>query len=230
MYLGIIFFLIGFFFSIFSNILIYMFCQNNFSLKNALKNINLIFYSKNIVFLLFFSAICGFFYYYIYSFSNNLLNTIIYCALFSSLLIISFVDLKIYIIPDSINIFIFILALIYIFFNKLNILYHIIGFFLISLPFLIIAVLTEGIGGGDVKLFAVCGLFLGGAHIFLAMFLSCILASIFGIILKFLNKAKIENNKLAIPLAPYISIGVIISMLFGNYILDWYFQKFLYNL
>jgi leader peptidase (prepilin peptidase)/N-methyltransferase len=40
---------------------------------------------------------------------------------------------------------------------------YVIGFFAVSLPLLLILLISggRGIGGGDVKLMAVCGLFLG---------------------------------------------------------------------
>lgn len=225
MNLNFLFFLFGFFNGIFLPIFIDMFCRNDFSLKNAIQNYKLNFFTKNIAFKIIFCIFYGIIHYYIYYFKIDLINSFIICILLNFLIIISFVDLKIMIIPDTINFLIFIISIIYIIFNKLNIIYHIAGFFLISTPFLILSIFKGGVGGGDIKLFAVCGLFLGCLHIFLAMFISFLLASIFGIFLKLLNKTKLENNKHAIPLAPYIAFGVMISIIFGDNILNWYFLK-----
>lgn len=226
MKLNVLFALLGLLISLLSNILVYMFCFNDFSIKNSINYIKNNFSYKKALYYIFLAFLSSFLYFYTPFLINDTLYAILYCILFSTLIILSLVDLKIGIVPDSINLFIFILAIFSIFLSKNSFWYHLIGFFLISTPFFLIAIFTGGIGGGDIKLFAVCGLFIGAIHIFLAMFISCILASIFGIILKLLNKTTTENNKPAIPLVPYICVGVIITSLFGNNILNWYLSKF----
>ena len=209
---------------LFSNFVIYIFCKNNISFKNlfSLDPLKNKFLSFLIVII---NIIIYLMLYYNYNFS---IYFFIYGLVFSFLICLSVIDLKVGIVPDSINFLIFILSIIFILVTKPNIIYHIVGFFLISVPFFIIAVFTNGIGGGDVKLFAVTGLLLGAFHIFLAMFICCLLASIVGLSLKCFNKDYSQNNKMSIPLVPYICIGVIISALYGNFILQWYFSKFFY--
>lgn len=218
--------LIGFIISLLSNILLYMFCFNDFCIKNSIFYIKSNFSYKKFLSYFFLALLSSFIYLFTSLYINNSLYAIIYCFLFSTLILLSCIDLKIGIVPDRLNFFILILSVFSVFLSEYNFFYHLIGFFLISVPFFLIALFSGGIGGGDIKLFAVCGLFIGAAHIFLAMFISCILATIFGIILKILNKTKLENNKASIPLVPYICIGVIISSLFGNDILNWYLSKF----
>ncbi|WP_250277419.1 prepilin peptidase [[Clostridium] colinum] len=207
-----------------SNFIIYIFCENKLSLKNlfslnAIKNkflTSLIIIINMLLYLLLY-----------FKFGKSNLSYI-YGIIFSLLVCLAIIDLKKEIVPDSINITIFLISIIFILITKKNIIYHTLGFFLVSVPFFIISILTDGIGGGDIKLFAVTGLFLGAFHIFLAMFFCCLLASIIGLILKHFNKLNMQNNKYSLPLVPYISIGVIISALYGDKILNWYFSKFFY--
>lgn len=218
-----LFLLIGLIIGFILNFIIYVYCKDKLILKNlfslkALKN-------KKLVIIV--SVLNMIIYLLIYYRFNLSLYSFICALIFSLLLCLSIIDLKIGIVPDSINILIFILSIPVILINREHIIYHIIGLFLISVPFFLIAVLTNGIGGGDIKLFAVTGLFLGALHIFLAMFFCCLLASIIGLTLKYTNKLNTKNNN-SIPLVPYISIGVILSTLYGDYILNWYFSKFFY--
>lgn len=206
--------IIGFFL----NFIIYFYSKDKLCIKN-LFSINAI---KNIYLTLAIIFLNTFLYTLIVKRLGFGMYPKICLALSSFLLVLSIVDLKIKLVPDSINLIIFILAIISIIINKQNILYHIIGFFIISLPFLAIAIFTNGIGGGDIKLFAVTGLFLGAIHIFLAMFICCFLASIFGIVLKVIYK----NKPFVIPLVPFISFGVIFTILYGDVVLKWYFYIF----
>ena len=207
-----------------SNFVIYMYCKDDFSIKNlfslnALKNK----LSVSLVILLNIVS------YVLVNYTFGLsIYAVFYCLIFSILICLSVIDVKIGIVPDTLNILIFIISILFIIITKQDIVYHILGFFLISVPFLLIAILTQGIGGGDIKLFAVTGLFLGSIHIFLAMFFCCFIASIVGVTLKYINKIKLINNRPSIPLVPFISIGVIISGLYGDKILNWYFSKFFY--
>ncbi|WP_317366808.1 A24 family peptidase [uncultured Tyzzerella sp.] len=218
----LIFFIYSILIGFLSNFIIYAYCQDKLAFKNfyCLKALSNKILSFSIVILNFITS------FLIYK--NLGISIYSYlCFIVSSLLIcLSVIDIKTGIVPDTINLLIFFMAIVAIILTKYNILYHIIGFFLISGPFLFISVLTNGIGGGDIKLFAVTGLFLGAIHIFLAMFICCILASVIGIILKYSNKTTKLYNGNSIPLVPYISIGVFITILYGENILNWYFSTF----
>lgn len=98
---------------------------------------------------------------------------------------------------------------------------RLIGLFCISLPLLVIALLTGGIGEGDIKLFAVCGLLLGWKLTLLAMLLASVLAGLYGGVLMAVKKA---SGKTQIPFGPFIALGVMMSLLAGNAILDGYLR------
>ena len=72
-------------------------------------------------------------------------------------------------------------------------------------------------GGGDIKLMAVAGLFLGGKLVLLAFFLGCILGSlIHGI------RMAVTKEKSMLAFGPYLSLGVFISMIWGDSLIQWY--------
>lgn len=70
----------------------------------------------------------------------------------------------------------------------------------------------ETMGGGDIKLLFVCGMYLSIAENFLELMIACILGLIFIIILK----------KDKIPFGPSISLAWLITMLCGDILIKWY--------
>lgn len=86
--------------------------------------------------------------------------------------------------------------------------------------FLVIAILSRGgMGGGDVKLAAAAGAFLGLRYSLLGLFLAFIFGAVVGLILMALGKKKRRDY---IPFAPFIAAGCLAAMLFGDPILQWY--------
>ena len=75
----------------------------------------------------------------------------------------------------------------------------------------------EAMGGGDVKLMAMIGAFLGWKLVILIFFLAPFFGAVVGIILK------IKEKRDVIPYAPYISIAAVIATLWGENILNYLF-------
>lgn len=157
-------------------------------------------------------------------FGINLLS-IIYCIFFSILTILSFIDFKHGIVPDKLNFIIFLLSIPIIILNKQNIVLHIVGFFAVSVPMLLTALLTNGFGGGDIKLYAVSGLIIGWKLALLSVFFMSVSASVYAIYSVLYKNKKLNNT---IPLVPFISFGIIVSVLFGNSIISWYLNNFIF--
>jgi len=163
------------------------------------------------------NAICYFVIYLKFGFNYS---TLIYFVVFSSLIVLALIDFDHKIIPDRFHIIIGVCAIALIFAAKdLTILERVIGFFAISVPVYIIALLTDGMGEGDVKLFAVCGLMLGWKLILLTMLIASILAAAYGLILMLAKKAK---GKSEIPFGPFIAFAVMICIFAGNDIINLY--------
>jgi leader peptidase (prepilin peptidase) / N-methyltransferase len=77
----------------------------------------------------------------------------------------------------------------------------------------------EGMGGGDVKLLAMIGAFLGWKAVILTILLSSLIGSITGIIIMVL---KGKDFKYAIPFGPFLSLGAVISLFYGESLINWY--------
>ncbi len=147
----------------------------------------------------------------------------------SSLIVIFVYDLKHYIIPDRI-VYSAIMASgiwylasgiflgLYTRFDILNLVFAAIvagGFFLS----IVLITHGQGMGGGDVKLAFLMGLVLGWPKILLALFLAFTLGAICGIILMFLKKKTFRSE---IPFGPFLVIGTIVAIFWGEEIVKWY--------
>ena len=77
----------------------------------------------------------------------------------------------------------------------------------------------EGMGGGDVKMLAMIGAFLGWKLMVMTLVLSSILGSLIGILVIVVKRG---GMKYALPYGTFLSLGALVSSLFGRQILDWY--------
>ena len=99
---------------------------------------------------------------------------------------------------------------------------HLIGALCVSVPMLLLCLLIPGaFGGGDIKLMAAAGLFLGWQHTLLAMFFGILGGGFYGI---YLLAAKKADKKDHFAFGPFLCAGIVIAMLAGQPILDWYFR------
>lgn len=78
----------------------------------------------------------------------------------------------------------------------------------------------EGMGGGDVKLLAMIGAFLGWKAVILTILLSSFIGSIVGITLMLI---KGRDFKYAIPFGPFLAVGAVIALFWGEEMIRWYF-------
>ena len=79
----------------------------------------------------------------------------------------------------------------------------------------------EGMGGGDIKLLAMIGAFLGWKAVILTILLSSLIGSMTGMIMMVL---KGKDFKYAIPFGPFLSLGAVISLFYQNEIIFWYLR------
>ena len=140
-------------------------------------------------------------------------NGIASAVLFSCLLLAASVwDIRKRIIPDSICLAIAVVGLLT---------FHPAKLFgmLLGLPFLIAALVKEGgMGGGDVKLVAACGLVLGISAGSIGLVIGLLAALMWHIITRIVYKRKQELvaavKTSSLPLAPFLSIGFIMAHTF----------------
>ena len=139
----------------------------------------------------------------------------IYALLCTSLIIIAFIDLEHKIIPDVITLPGIIIGLtLSLTIPHITLINSIKGLLIGGGLFYAIAIISRGgMGGGDIKLIAMVGSFLGWKNVLLTIFLGSLFGSIVGIVLIILKK---KNRKDMVPFGPFLSLGAIISIFYGR--------------
>ena len=82
---------------------------------------------------------------------------------------------------------------------------------LITLPFLLAAVFFGGMGGGDIKLMAACGLVLGLPKGLLAATAGLSLLLLYVVVYRIFCKVQRREAQNAFPLAPFLSAGCLLA-------------------
>lgn len=109
---------------------------------------------------------------------------------------------------------------------ELSLTSRIIGFFIISVPMLIIGELVGGFGGGDVKMMAVAGAMLGWKAILCAFLIGIVVALFYCIYILAFKKG---GMKTAIAFGPYLAIGIIVAYFYSEPLITWYLNTFFYR-
>ena len=137
------------------------------------------------------------------------------------LMVVAYIDLDTQMIYDRFHILILVLGIISCFVSKdLNIVERLIGSVVISVPMLVLSILIPGaFGGGDVKLMAVSGFFLGFKAIVIAMFIALIIGGGYG---TYMLVTKKLDKKDHFAFGPYLAIGLIVALFIGNELMNWY--------
>ena len=132
----------------------------------------------------------------VYGFTPLALRCILLCEV---LIVAGAIDLATYEIPDCLHLFIAMAGLIH--FQPLP---AFLGFLLVPLPFLIAALKTEKIGGGDVKLMAASGFALGVT--------GGIWMMIWGLAAALLWNRAYRRGQKSLPLAPFLAFGCFMAL------------------
>jgi leader peptidase (prepilin peptidase) / N-methyltransferase len=153
----------------------------------------------------------------------------------AALIVISFIDLDVRIVPDVISLPGIIAGLVF----------SLVGRYLISDPFELVPspvsallgvligggfLLTlawayeaftgvEGMGGGDVKLLAMIGAFLGWPSIPITLFFSSLGGSVIGLTAMLIKGV---GRRYALPFAPFLCLGALLYLFFGKELIQFY--------
>ena len=152
------------------------------------------------------------------------IETALYCVMASALLALSVIDFRTYEIPFGFNLMIAALGLIRVLTDLSNWTEYVIGFFAVSAPLYLLYIITKGrgIGGGDIKLMAAAGLYLGFASCVVAFLFGCVYACVVHTVrMRFFNAGRI------FALGPYLAAGIVTAIWFGEDITKWYKIRFL---
>ncbi len=148
-----------------------------------------------------------------------------YALLFSALLVVSFIDLDHMIVPDRITLPGMVLGLVagtlllprwWESLAGLLVGGGLLYFIAWISPYLFG---KEGMGGGDIKLLAMIGAFLGWKPVLLTVVLGAFLGAVVGVAL---IAARVLAREAYIPFGPFLSLAAVVAMLYGSAILDWY--------
>jgi leader peptidase (prepilin peptidase)/N-methyltransferase len=153
----------------------------------------------------------------------------------AALIVISFIDLSVRIVPDVISLPGIVVGLVF----------SVIGYFVFTDAFEIIptplssliGILVgggfllatawiyetgtgvDGMGGGDIKLLAMIGAFLGWPSIPVTLFVASVLGSVIGVGLMVATGA---GRRLALPFAPFLCFGALIYLFYGEALIRFY--------
>ena len=170
----------------------------------------------------------------------ELLNGILYCIIFaviginvksvltmllaSALIVIAVIDWRTFTIPFGLNVFIAALGCAAVADKLINhdfygVWDNIIGAVSVSGFLLLLYLITKGrgIGGGDIKLMAAAGLFLGWKNCILAFVIGCITGSVIHLL-----RMKISKQDHVLAFGPYLAFGILIASLWGEVIVEAY--------
>ncbi len=154
---------------------------------------------------------------------------IVYFTFIAALVVVSFIDIDRRIIPDMISLPGIILFFMVSFVipgidfkeSLLGILAG--GGSLFAVAWLYATVRKKtGMGGGDIKLLAMIGALTGWQGVLFTIYVASLTGTLVGITTMVYKKEK--NFKLAIPFGPFLSIGAILYVFWGDAIKIWYFN------
>ena len=84
---------------------------------------------------------------------------------------------------------------------------------------LLIALMTGGMGGGDVKFAAAMGAFLGLPNVIVGLLASFVTGALVSLALLALG---IKKRKDAIPFGPFLALGAVVGLLYGKVLIEMY--------
>jgi leader peptidase (prepilin peptidase)/N-methyltransferase len=158
--------------------------------------------------------------------------TAVYFAFCSALIVITFIDLDFQIIPDRITLPGIAIGFVagsllmpdpFMRDSLLGIKSSIIGLLAGGGLFYAIAVLSKGgMGGGDIKMMGMVGALTGWKSVLLTTFLGSLTGAVFGV---FLMIFRGKGRKTKIPFGPFLALGSVVALFFGQEILFWYLNR-----
>lgn len=82
---------------------------------------------------------------------------------------------------------------------------------------------NEGMGGGDIKLLAMIGAFIGWKGVLFTIMASSLFGTLVGIAVMMRTR---QGMKLAVPFGPFLALGAVVYLFFGPQLIYWYLNGF----
>jgi leader peptidase (prepilin peptidase)/N-methyltransferase len=171
----------------------------------------------------------GLLYVFLYYQYHLSVQTVVFALLTTALLIVSCIDLAHTIIPDAITLPGIVVGLgTSLWLTPVGLRNALLGVGLGGGLFLLMAVLSvviltrEGRGGGDIKLIAMLGAFLGWQAVLVTIFLAAVLGAGVGLTLILIRR---KGRREPLPFGPFLALGALLAMVWGDTILAWYLYR-----
>lgn len=142
-------------------------------------------------------------------------------AFLSVLIVISFIDIDTKLIPNGLVLCLAAVGVLACIFDTSMPFYeNLLGVLAAGGPLLFIMLVSRGgMGGGDIKFMAAAGLTLGWKLSLVSLFFAFIVGAVFGLIYML---AAGKDKKSQIPFAPFLSVGTVIALFFGETLIQAY--------
>jgi len=145
-----------------------------------------------------------------------------YLLLVYYLIVVSFIDIKTMEVPVKLSYFALLAGLILSFFTQTHSFKEAVfgaslgaGIILFVIESYFVFTGKEGMGYGDANIMAVVGAFLGWKKVILTLFLASLVGAVYGILTA-------RRKEAALPFGPFLAVGALISLFFGDKIIGWY--------
>ena len=142
------------------------------------------------------------------------------------LIAVTFIDLETQLIPDRVTVPGIVAGLaLSLVPSPRGLAWAVIGALVAGGIFYVIAVVSamllgqEAMGGGDVKLAAMLGAFLGWPHVLVAIFLAVMAGGVGAVVLLVLRR---KGRRDEVPFGPYLALGGLLAVIWGDGLLTWY--------
>ena len=153
----------------------------------------------------------------------------VYFVFFSALLVVIFIDLDTWTIPDVITLPGIVAGVAASFLlPHLNLWQSLLGLlvgggvlFLVAMGYQLVRK-REGMGGGDIKLLATIGAFLGLPGVIFTLFASSLAGSLAGVLLMFKDKS---GGGTRIPFGPFLALAAMSYVFWGPTLISWYLHR-----
>ena len=160
------------------------------------------------------------------------LEFLVFCYLATVLLVVFFVDLDFQIIPDQLTYSGMVLGLLVALLpGGIDIASACIGLLVGGGALYLIAMLgdllfkKESMGGGDIKLAAMLGAFLGWQKVLLIFLSSAVIGLVVSVVVMAFS-AKLRQERV-IPFGPFLALAAVVAMLYGDQIIAYYLHNIL---
>lgn len=157
------------------------------------------------------------------------LESVVCCVVVSAMVVISVLDWRTMKIPTAADLVIFLMGVLQVLLHLDTWYYYVIGFFFASLFLLLCSLLfrilknENGMGAGDIELMACAGLCIGWGHALFAI----VIGSVLGVLVEG-TRMVVTKEYGRFAFGPYLCIGILVAMLWGDAVYGWYVSTFIY--